>query len=401
MRANSTVCIIITLSSALISLHGCGLELQKEIAPPPQDTSSLKGGTAYETLIFRTPLGSITEEERQKAKENVKSLYEKLRNESKETQKRIIKLELRVAQTNHYELLPIPYRDRVSQTGKGVSIAVIDSGILAETAQHLGGKFIGYHEMAGDYSIAERVRPQLYFFKLFTLIDSHVIEFMSKHGDDMVRFINRIAPDANIMCINNYNREYQVRLGGSRFSKKIYDAPLGITRSIEYILDEAELPKPLIINISEGVSHFRRNLSKKSISDLKQAFEKAYDQGTIIVISAGNMTNKPEDSYRLGLNPGLNCPWVIPAGSVDPKNNARKTRYDPTNRFRVLYVLSRSSSVAAAKVSGLIALLLEKNPSLTPQQIRNILFETADYHEEENKRRVYIINVDRAINRIE
>jgi subtilisin family serine protease len=41
------------------------------------------------------------------------------------------------------------------------------------------------------------------------------------------------------------------------------------------------------------------------------------------------------------------------------------------------YQLTTGTSVAAAEVSGVAALLIERNPALTPAAVRNILMETA------------------------
>jgi subtilisin family serine protease len=41
------------------------------------------------------------------------------------------------------------------------------------------------------------------------------------------------------------------------------------------------------------------------------------------------------------------------------------------------YQLTTGTSVAAAEISGVIALMLERNPKLTPDDVRNILTATA------------------------
>ena len=41
------------------------------------------------------------------------------------------------------------------------------------------------------------------------------------------------------------------------------------------------------------------------------------------------------------------------------------------------YQLTTGTSVAAAEVSGVVALLLERNPSLSPADVRRILMDTA------------------------
>ena len=41
------------------------------------------------------------------------------------------------------------------------------------------------------------------------------------------------------------------------------------------------------------------------------------------------------------------------------------------------YQFTTGTSVAAAEVSGVVALLLERNPSLTPNDVRRLLMRTA------------------------
>ena len=41
------------------------------------------------------------------------------------------------------------------------------------------------------------------------------------------------------------------------------------------------------------------------------------------------------------------------------------------------YQLTTGTSVAAAHISGVVALMLERNPRLTPAEVRNILSATA------------------------
>ena len=43
------------------------------------------------------------------------------------------------------------------------------------------------------------------------------------------------------------------------------------------------------------------------------------------------------------------------------------------------YQLTTGTSVAAAEVSGVAALLIERNPALTPAQVRKILMDTATH----------------------
>ena len=404
MAFRSIIHIFITISSILIFLFGCRSTLPNNAELKRRDTSSPEGVERItgvtKTLTSKAPLGPITEEVILEAKKRYEILYDQVKKESDLFEEQILRQEATLAKMNYYDLLPIPYRDKVPQTGRGVSTVVLDGGILPETVVHLGYKFIGYYEMDSDFNIVKKSNPQLHPMRFPKLIGSHLIETVYSHGDDMVRFINQIAPDAKIMCVNNYNKEQKLNIRGLEYKRQIYEAPLSITKGLEYLLDNAKLSKPLIVSISEGINPYRK-IKEELISEMKKAFKRAYDYGIIVVMAAGNIENHSKDSYKLGMNLGLDCPWIIPVGAVNHKNRAlRSARYDPTGRFKVLYAPACSSSVATAKMSGLVSLLLEKNPSLTPSQIRNILFDTADYHEEENNRKVYIINTARAINSI-
>ena len=181
---------------------------------------------------------------------------------------------------------------------------------------------------------------------------------------------------------------------------RVYDAPLSISKSIRYLREKVQPSRPLIISISEGINPYR-NIDPELLSEMQEQFKQAHLSGYLTIIAAGNITEHPKDSYKLGLNLGIDCPWVIPVGAVDQKNKALKSaRYDPGNRIKVLYAPARSSSVATAKLAGLVSLILEKAPSLNPDQVKRLLFETAAFHEEENNRNVYTINIDKAINSI-
>ena len=53
------------------------------------------------------------------------------------------------------------------------------------------------------------------------------------------------------------------------------------------------------------------------------------------------------------------------------------------------YQLTTGTSVAAAEVSGIVALLLQRNPALTPDQVRTILTSTARHPGTEERNDTY------------
>ena len=64
------------------------------------------------------------------------------------------------------------------------------------------------------------------------------------------------------------------------------------------------------------------------------------------------------------------------------------------------YQLTTGTSVAAAEVSGVVALLLQRNPALTPDDVRSILTSTAKHPGDEEHDDTYgwgLIDLAKAI----
>jgi Subtilase family len=128
------------------------------------------------------------------------------------------------------------------------------------------------------------------------------------------------------------------------------------------------------------------NMSFAGPSDprLHDALAKAYKRGMVLIAAAGNDgPNSPP------LYPGAD-PNVIAVTATD----SRDALFPGANRGNYIavaapgvdvfapapdgtYQLTTGTSVAAAEVSGVAALLIKRNPALTPAAVRKILMETA------------------------
>jgi subtilisin family serine protease len=128
------------------------------------------------------------------------------------------------------------------------------------------------------------------------------------------------------------------------------------------------------------------NMSFASERDplLEIVLKAAHDKGVILVAAAGNSGPKSAPLY-----PGAD-PKVIAATAVDQNDalfaGANRGRYVAVAAPGVdvlvpapegTYQLTTGTSVASAEISGIIALLLQRNPKLTPEDIRKILKGTA------------------------
>jgi subtilisin family serine protease len=117
---------------------------------------------------------------------------------------------------------------------------------------------------------------------------------------------------------------------------------------------------------------------------LERALKNAHDKGVVLVAAAGNAGPKSPPLY-----PGAD-PHVIAVTATDVNDKL----FTGANRGKYIavaapgvdilvpapdasYQLTTGTSVASAEVSGIVALLLERNPKLTPDDVRRILTSSA------------------------
>jgi filamentous hemagglutinin family protein len=150
----------------------------------------------------------------------------------------------------------------------------------------------------------------------------------------------------------------------------------------------AASPDSTTFNILKGVDWSVRqgariiNMSFAGPKDpsVARALKAAYDKGIVLIAAAGNAGPKSPPLY-----PGAD-PNVIAVTATDPEDKlfagANRGKYISVSAPGVdilvpapegEYQITTGTSVAAAEVSGIVALLLERNPKLTPADIRRIL----------------------------
>jgi hypothetical protein len=119
---------------------------------------------------------------------------------------------------------------------------------------------------------------------------------------------------------------------------------------------------------------------------LRDALQKAYKKGMVLVAAAGNAGPSSPPLF-----PGAD-PNVIAVTATDSDDalfpGANRGNYVAVAAPGVdilapapegTYQLTTGTSVAAAEVSGVAALLIERNPALTPADVRKILMDTAKH----------------------
>ncbi len=281
-------------------------------------------------------------------------------------------------------------------TGRGVGVAILDSGVAASNDLQLPTNRLVASVDFVDSAQAPFTDPGGH--------GTHVAGIVAGNGYDsageLTGAYKGVAPGANIIS---------VRVIGSDGSAKL-DA---IVKGIEWAVVNRHAYNIRVINLSLGGIP-----SGPYISDpLSTAVEIAWHAGIVVVVAAGN--NGPGAGTLS--TPGRD-PYVITVGAVDDMGTASLTddligsfsgrgpTYDglekpdvvaPGRRIvslrspgstldqqlpdRVTPLVSSPStyfrltgtSMSTPVVSGIIALMLERNPALTPDQVKFILTKTA------------------------
>ena len=234
-------------------------------------------------------------------------------------------------------------------TGKGVTVAVVDSGS-------------GPHP-----DLAENLLPGRSFFGSVEAPDGNDID-TSGHGSHVAGIIaaatnngiggSGVAPNAKILPIKVLDQAGQ---GDAR----------DVAAGVRFAADNGAK----VINLSLG--------GATESSSLTQAIQYANDKGALVVAAAGNggATDKPKWPASLDL--------TIAVTAVDPANNV--TSFDQRGDYidiaapgaNILstakgeYVALSGTSMAAGFVAGAAALLFAAEPRVSNAQVRDILLRTA------------------------
>jgi subtilisin family serine protease len=226
--------------------------------------------------------------------------------------------------------------------GTNVSIAVVDSEIDA-THPAFDGSIANRYDATGTEE-----KPHPHGTGMAGAIASH-------------RSLLGVAPGARLMAIR-------------AFSSKAATAE-STTFNILKGLDYAVKSEVRIVNMS---------FAGPKDPSLERALKAATDKGVVLVAAAGNAGPKSPPLYPAADKNVI----AVTATDMDDKLFSGANRGNhiavaaPGVEILVpapegTYQLTTGTSVATAHVSGIVALMLERNPRLTPAEVRKILTQTS------------------------
>lgn len=228
-------------------------------------------------------------------------------------------------------------------TGRGVRVAVLDSGIDND---HPGveGVVTQWIEPVVDkeQGLSYNTEPHKDLFG---------------HGTACAGIIHKLAPEAELISI---------RVLGRRLSGDASNFLAGLRWAIDNDVD--------VCNLSLGTTN------KEHFSRFHELVDEAYYKGMLLVTAANNMPVVSFPSLYAAVlsvacyeGPGDDDPrafYCNPSPPVEFGARGSDVRIAWLNNR---YLTATGNSFAAPHMTGIVALLLGKNPNLTPFQIKTVL----------------------------
>jgi serine protease AprX len=297
-------------------------------------------------------------------------------------------------------------RQELGYDGSGVGIAVIDSGVTS------------YHDDLAGLGTLQRVDRFVDFVNGRDAAyddlghGTHVAGIIAGNGADSGGLRAGIAPNARIIALKVLDAQ------GRGYISDVIAA-------LQYAVANRDALNIRVINLSVGAGVYESYRS----DPLARAARKAVAAGIVVVAAAGNFGRDPQGHtmYRGITSPG-NAPWVLTVGAsshmgtterVDDDVAAFSSRgptaidfaakpdlvapgvgieslSDPASTFystqsayllpgtvptpELPYLSQSGTSMSVPVVSGTVALMLQANPLLTPNQVKAILQYTAQVY---------------------
>lgn len=268
------------------------------------------------------------------------------------------------------KLIHLEYAYKLGLTGRGVTVAVMDTGIAAHP--DFGDRVVGFLDFCNKRTAAYDDNGH----------GTHVAGIIAGNGQVAEGYCG-IAPQAKLLILKVLDAN------GSGNTKSVLEG-------IDWLLKNHIRYQVRLLNISVGML---KNAGEKEKKELLDAVDAAWDAGIMVVTAAGNNGPK-ENSVTI---PGISRK-VLTVGCMDdgagslgrnqlkegysgigptdccimkPEILAPGTNVTSCSRDGKGYVKKSGTSMAAPAVTGTLALAYERFPELNPAEMKLRLYESA------------------------
>jgi subtilisin family serine protease len=283
-------------------------------------------------------------------------------------------------------------------TGAGVDVALIDSGVvpvdgLAASGKVINGADLSFESQSKDLRYLDTFGHGTHMAGIIAGRDNAIPPGTRRFGSDS--FVG-MAPDARIV---------NVKVADVNGVTDVSQVLAAIDWVVQHRQDNGMNIR--VLNLSFGTD----GVQDYVLDPLTYAAEVAWRKGIVVVVAAGN---RGFGSPRLN-NPAYD-PYVIAVGAADPQSP--QTHVDdevaefsscgsasrhpdliapgksvvslrdpgsgidvahPEGRVRGRFFRGSGTSQAAAVVSGAAALIIDQRPSISPDQVKELLTSSAHY----------------------
>jgi serine protease AprX len=281
-------------------------------------------------------------------------------------------------------------------TGKGVGVAVIDSGVVPVNGLRTPGKVVHGPDLSFESEVAGLRHLDTYGH------GTHVAGIIAGRDDAAPKTVSKgdtknflgMAPDARLISL---------KVADSAGATDVSQVIAAIDWVVQHRNDAGLNIRVLNLSFgTDGVQDYR-------LDPLAYAVEVAWRKGIAVVVSAGNegfgsakLNNPAYDPFVIAVggadgngtydvaddtirdwsssgdgsrNPDLVAPGASIASLRDPGSGV-DTEY-PQARIADRFFRGTGTSQAAAVVSGAAALVIQQRPTITPDQLKALLRQTA------------------------
>ncbi|GAA4934467.1 subtilisin family serine protease [Nonomuraea thailandensis] len=271
------------------------------------------------------------------------------------------------------QVMKVPAAHRLGQ-GKGITVAVLDSGVMRDHPELRGRVTAGPDFIGGG---AEPGRP-----------------YWGEHGTAMASSVLRVAPQAEVLDVRVLwdeedparKRAEQAAESGGPADEQSVKAAGALAEGIRYAADKGAQ----VISMSLGSDEWSLGSDYDELT--ASAVDYALGKGVVLLASAGNggSTDPLEvDANNTVAYPAA-YPGVIAVAAMGP--GGARAEFSQVHTYNQIaapgvdiyaadngggYRMGNGTSPACALAAGTVALMLSRNPGLTPRQVRDILLRTA------------------------
>lgn len=280
---------------------------------------------------------------------------------------------------------------RISYTGKGITVSILDSGIFPHP--DFSDRIIGFYDVLEGKTEAYDNQGH----------GTHIAGIIGGNGKASGYRYRGMAAECNLVAVKALDR-----MGNG-------DAQ-DVVKGIRWIIDNKERYRIRILNLSVGTLP---ETGKTEKADLVRAVDEAWDSGLVVVVAAGNNGPGPmsittpgisrkvitvgcsedeADLHRKKIKTGYSGRGPTPFCIAKPEIVAPGRNIVSCRNYGNDYVSKSGTSMATAVVSGAIALLLEKCPELSPKEVKLALKNAAmDLGWERNRQGWGVIQVQKLL----